>query len=135
MVSVFFADTVNAKARHTSTMTSIIYNNIICIAHYVNLLHTVLTTELCTAYIYLPVVCIFVCVGISSGNCSYPLIIHLVPSPPEAWFRGMSMGGSFRRRLGRNHPREMQPTDYLHDSADRLRRGWVISRARLYKAI
>ena len=24
MVSVFFADTVNAKARHTSTMTSII---------------------------------------------------------------------------------------------------------------
>ena len=24
-------------------------------------------------------------------------IVHLVPSPSETWFRGMSVGGSFRR--------------------------------------
>ena len=29
---------------------------------------------------------------------------HLVPSPPETWFRGMSVGGSFRRVSGRAHP-------------------------------
>ena len=39
------------------------------------------------------------------------------------WFRGTSVGGSFRRVKGRDHPRKMQPTGCLHDSADRLRRG------------
>ena len=48
---------------------------------------------------------------------------HLVvPSPSETWFRGMSVGGSFRRLKGQAHPREMQPTGCLSDSACRLRR-------------
>ena len=35
----------------------------------------------------------------------------------------MSVGGSFRRVLGRAHPQEMQPTGCHRDSACRLRHG------------
>ena len=47
----------------------------------------------------------------------------IVPSPSETWFRGMSVGGSFRRVWGRAHPQEMQPTGRHRDSACRLRHG------------
>ena len=47
----------------------------------------------------------------------------VVPSPSETWFRSMSVEESFRRVQGRAHPREMQPTGGLRDSADRLGRG------------
>ena len=51
-------------------------------------------------------------------------VFYLVPAPSETcWFRGMSVGGSFRRVEGRAHPQEMQPTGCLRDSACRLRRG------------
>ena len=47
----------------------------------------------------------------------------LVPCPSETWFRGISVGRSFRWVWGRAHPQEMQPTGGLRDSACRLRRG------------
>ena len=51
-----------------------------------------------------------------------------VPSPSETWFRGMSVGGSFRRVYGRAHPQEMQPTDCNRDSACWLRQsGGMVS--------
>ena len=72
----------------------------------------------------------------------YPVDLQhsLVPSLSETSFRGMSMGGSFRRVWGRDHPRKMQPTGCLRDSADRLRRGGgmglrtVFPGARLFRA-
>ena len=51
-----------------------------------------------------------------------PIPLFFVPSPSETWFRGMSVGGSFRRVQGRAHPREMQPTGCLRVSVCRLRR-------------
>ena len=47
----------------------------------------------------------------------------LVLSPSKTWFRGMSVGGSFRRVQGRAHPQEMQPAGCNHDSACWLRQG------------
>ena len=55
---------------------------------------------------------------------------NLVPTPSETWFRGMSVGGSFRRVSGRAHPREMQPTGCLRDPPGRLRRGDGIPQVR-----
>ena len=47
----------------------------------------------------------------------------MVPSPLETCLWGMSVGGSFRRVNGRDHPREMQPTGCLGHLAGRLRCG------------
>ena len=40
---------------------------------------------------------IYVMTVVGSRVCTTSKVCSLVPSPPETWFRGMNVGGSFRR--------------------------------------
>ena len=88
-------------------------------------------------------VCMYVCMNIyrDNGNTSSSALTF-VPSPSETWFRGMSVGGSFRRVEGRGLTLErssnwLPPPQSGLSVETRRQYGWlrmVFSGGRLFRA-